>query len=209
MIPRLLLALVLLVCLLALGLLGGAGYPLDEAVVRSFVIWRGSNPNGTSATILLTQLGGAPFLLAAAAAATGWLLLRRQRSRALALVATVTGGRLLIEILKIAVSRPRPAIDNHPVAVFSQSFPSGHAGNSMMTYGALALFLLPERWRAAGLAAAVVLSALIGATRPILGVHWPTDVLGGWTLGALWLLLCWSVWRSVAGEQQHPVVGRH
>ncbi len=209
MIPRLLLALALLVCIVLLGLIGGAGSPFDETIVRGFVVWRSSNPTGTSATVLLTQLGGAPVLLALAAAAAAWLLVRRERRRALALVATVIGGRLLIELIKLAVSRPRPSIDAHPVTVFSQSFPSGHAGNSMMTYCALALFALPERWRAAGLAAAAMLSAAIGATRPVLGVHWPTDVLGGWTLGALWLLLCWTVWCSVAGEQQHPVVGRH
>lgn len=210
MIMRLLAGLSLLLCIVLLGLFGGAGSPFDGTVVRSFALWRSGNPGGTAAAVLLTHLGGAPFLLAATAVAAVWLLVRHERGRALALTATVLGGRLLIELLKLATDRPRPAVDAHPVTVFSQSFPSGHAGNSAITFGALALFALPERWRVSGLAAAVLLSGAIGATRPILGVHWPTDVLGGWCLGALWLLLCWTWWRSIdAREQQHPVVGRH
>lgn len=194
MTSRLIVASALLLILLVAGLLGGPELDGDAAVVGHFIGWRVRYPEAAGALILLTHLGGSAALLPAAAAAALATAVRH-RPAAIALLATVVGGRLLIELLKMAVGRPRPALDAHPVYVFSQSFPSGHAGNTMITFGAIALFALPERWRTAGLAIAVSLSLLIGSTRPLLGVHWPSDVVGGWCLGLLWLLLCWSLWE--------------
>nr|WP_294171082.1 phosphatase PAP2 family protein [uncultured Sphingomonas sp.] len=196
MIVRLLLACALLLVILVAGLLGGGGLYGDQATVAHFVGWRARYPDAAKALIFLTHLGGSPALLAAAVTAALATAIRR-RSAGLALLATILGGRLLIELTKMAVGRPRPSLDAHPVYVFSQSFPSGHAGNTMVTFGAIALFALPERWRVPGLVAAATLSVLIGATRPMLGVHWPSDVLGGWCLGLLWLLACWTVWERV------------
>jgi len=194
MIFRLLLALALVAAVFVAGLFGGGGLVFDQALVGDLAVWRASSPETTSALILLTQLGGAAVLLTLTALAA-IVIARRDRMAAMALIAIVLGGRLLIELMKLAVNRPRPAIDSHAVSVFSQSFPSGHAGNSIITYSAIALFALPKRWRATGLTAAVALSAAVGATRPILGVHWPSDVIGGWCLGALWILVCWTAWE--------------
>ena len=69
------------------------------------------------------------------------------------------------------------------------SFPSGHAANSMITFLALALILAPARYRAAAIAAATAASVLIGSTRPLLGVHWPSDVVGGWAFGIAWVVI--------------------
>jgi membrane-associated phospholipid phosphatase len=194
MILRLSLAAALLAAIFVTGLFGGGGLTFDQAFVRNLAEWRVAHPDSTHLVILLTALGGAAVLLPFAALVAA-VTARRNRAAAIALVATVLGGRLLIEVMKITVNRPRPTIDAHAVSVFSQSFPSGHAGNSMITYGAAALFALPERWRAPGLAAAALLSLLVGATRPILGVHWPSDVVGGWCFGALWLVVCWWLWE--------------
>lgn len=199
-IVRLLLACALLVVILLAGLLGGGGLYGDQAAVAHFVDWRARYPDATRGLVFLTHGGGSPALLAVAVIAAVATAVRR-RSAGLALLATTLGGRVLIELTKVAVGRPRPSLDAHPVYVFSQSFPSGHAGNTMITFGAIALFALPERWRVPGLAAAVTLSVLIGATRPMLGVHWPSDVLGGWCLGLLWLLACWTVWKRVRRSQ--------
>ena len=193
MILRLLLAAALAAVVFITGLFGGGGLAFDQASVADLANRRAAHPDGTAALILVTQLGGAPVLLTLAALAAVVTAMRR-RAAGIALVLTVLGGRLLVEVMKLAVDRPRPAFDEHPVTVFSQSFPSGHAGNSMITYGAIALFALPARWRTAGLIAAVTLSLAIGMTRPALGVHWPSDVLGGWCLGILWLLVCRSLW---------------
>lgn len=175
--------------LLLLGWFGGEAQPVDHQVIRYFTDWRAANPQGTGAIILLTHLGGAPALLTMAGLGIGWLLWQGHRGRAALLAATVLGGRLGVELLKLLVDRSRPALDAHPVAVFSQSFPSGHAGNSMITYLALAVFAAPERWRQPAVVAAVLLALAIGATRPILGVHWPSDVLAGWTYGAVLVAL--------------------
>lgn len=196
MLLRLLLASLLLLLVLVAGGWGGADLPPDQAIVRHFVSWRRAAPDAAGALVWLTHLGGGPVLLLLMAG-TALALARTDRAAALALAATTLGGRLLVDGAKWLVDRPRPALDAHPVYVFSQSFPSGHAGNTMITYGAIALFALPGRWRLPGLAAATALSGMIGATRPMLGVHWPSDVLGGWCLGLLWLLACWSVWERV------------
>ncbi|MFL6776556.1 MAG: phosphatase PAP2 family protein, partial [Sphingomicrobium sp.] len=76
------------------------------------------------------------------------------------------------------------------VVVKTQSFPSGHAASSMIFYLALAIALTSgTRWQRAAPAAAVILSLLIGTSRVMLGVHWPSDVIGGWTFGMMWVLL--------------------
>ena len=80
--------------------------------------------------------------------------------------------------------RSRPAFDLHPVATHSSSFPSGHAGNSMAVFLAIALIAVPRAHRRAAVIAALVATFLIGLTRPLLGVHWPSDVVAGWAVGA-------------------------
>ncbi|GAA4020310.1 hypothetical protein GCM10022280_20810 [Sphingomonas swuensis] len=187
-------ALLLLAALLLilLGWGGGAGQPLDVAVIRHFVDWRTAHPQAEGVIILLTYVGSAETLLAATALGAAWLWWRSKRRRMTGLLVTVLGGRLAIELLKLIVHRPRPNLDAHPVPVFSQSFPSGHAGNTMLTFLALALYLAPPRWRAPAVGAAVAGSLAIGATRPVLGVHWPSDVLGGWIFGAAFVSLLWA-----------------
>jgi len=74
--------------------------------------------------------------------------------------------------------------------VKTRSFPSGHANSSMIFYLAVALALTAgTRWERPAAAAAVLLSLLVGISRVMLGVHWPSDVIGGWAFGLLWVLL--------------------
>lgn len=174
------------------GVLGGSNFFFDSGMIRDLAGWRAANPDPTRLVILLTHLGGAPFLLSVLAIAA-LLTMRRSRRDAVLLLAIVLSGRLMVELIKWLVNRARPAFDEHPVTVFSQSFPSGHAGNSMVTYLAIAVVALPRAWRGPGVAGALLLSIAIGITRPILGVHWPTDVVGGWAFGLAWVWLCLEI----------------
>jgi undecaprenyl-diphosphatase len=104
---------------------------------------------------------------------------------------------LLSNALKSIFDRPRPDLVPHAVEVSSASFPSGHAMLSAVAYltlGALVAEVLPQqRFRVYLLLWAVFLTLLVGTTRVYLGVHWPTDVLAGWCVGAAWALTCASV----------------
>lgn len=143
----------------------------------------------------ITALGGFGVLALVTLLATGFLLLQRKGLHAVMLVVATLGGTAISEGLKVGFSRPRPDLVAHAVDVTSMSFPSGHAMLSAVTYltlGALLARAQPQRRaRAYILGAAVLLTLLIGASRIYLGVHWPTDVLAGWCLGAAWALLCW------------------
>lgn len=180
--------------------IGGSTYPLDVAAIRDGVGWRQAHPEATGAIIFYTHLGSAWVLLPAAIGGALWLWWRSKRARAAALLASVIGVRLGVEVLKFVVDRARPSLDAHPVVVHSQSFPSGHASNSMATFLALALFVTPERWRRPAVALAFVAALAMGATRPLLGVHWPSDVLAGWVFGAAVTLLMWW-WLSRRGDR--------
>ena len=75
------------------------------------------------------------------------------------------------------------------------------AGNSMLTFLAIALIAVPDRWRGRAVSLAIVASLAIGATRPYLGVHWPSDVIGGWAFGIAWVVALVALsrrWRGAA-----------
>jgi undecaprenyl-diphosphatase len=178
---------------LALGWIGGMTCPLDVAAIRAAGTWRAQHPQLTGWIILYTHLGSGVALLTMTGLGALWLWYRRHRARAVALFVTVMGGRLGIEAIKLFVDRPRPSLEAHPVGVHSQSFPSAHAGNSMLTFLALAVFLAPRRWRVPAVVAAITAALAMGVTRPLLGVHWPSDVLAGWIYGATLVLLA-AMW---------------
>lgn len=171
--------------LLIAGWVGGPQNAADFAIVAKAAKLRSHDPIWTTAPSLLTQLGSAYVLMPLSALVIALLYFAGRRRSALLLFLTVAGERLLLDALKILVERPRPEIDEHPVFTHSFSFPSGHAANTMTVFVAIALFALPERHRLWSLSAAIVLAALVAATRPWLGVHWPTDIIGGWMLAAL------------------------
>ena len=180
------------------GITGGPNASFDVHTITSYSAWRIAHPEFTGALIWFTQLGGSLVLIPLALIVAGLLWWRGARRSALLLLGATWSGRAAIELIKWLVDRPRPAFDPYPVFVSSQSFPSGHAGNSTLTYLAIAVFAVPERWRPAALAVAAALAASIGWSRPMLGVHWPSDVVGGWCFGLLWVGLWW--WFSRRGE---------
>lgn len=158
------------------------------------------------AAVAVTQLGSAIVTIGAMAIAAAWLAFVRRVRSAVALAVTVLAGRISVEGLKLLVDRPRPAADGWAVSIHSLSFPSAHSANAMITWLAVALIALPRRWRAVGIAAALAIALAVGLTRPFLGVHWPTDVIGGWSFGGAWVmaaLIATDRSRAAALEEQH------
>jgi undecaprenyl-diphosphatase len=142
----------------------------------------------------LTALGSMTVLPLVTLALVFYLMLARRRRTALFLLLATSGGIVLGALLKLAFARPRPALVPHLVDVTSSSFPSGHAADSAIVYLTLAALLarsVPERGpRLYVIAVAILLTLSIGVSRVYLGVHWPSDVVAGWSIGAAWALAC-------------------
>ena len=142
----------------------------------------------------LTALGSTGVLAVVTLAAVGWLLISGKRRAAGFVLLAVVGGVVLSSLLKIGFARPRPDLVPHAMAVFTDSFPSGHAMMSAVVYLTLGDLLARAQRTVAGkiylVSLALVLTLLVGCSRVYLGVHWPTDVLAGWAAGASWALLC-------------------
>jgi undecaprenyl-diphosphatase len=149
----------------------------------------------------ITALGGTSVLTLLTLGVVGFLHLSGKRGAALFVAAAIMGAVALSFTIKAGIERPRPDLVPHGTAVFTASFPSGHATGSAATYltlGALlARFQPRRRVKLFLIGSGVFLTVLIGLSRIYLGVHWPSDVLAGWTLGASWALLCWLVARQL------------
>ena len=141
-----------------------------------------------------TALGGIAILTFLVLAVAGFLWLRRQRRSAWFLLLSVATGIVLSQLLKSAFDRPRPDLVPHGSYVYTASFPSGHSMMAAIVYLTLAA-LLARTLTSWALKAYVMLLAIaailmVGISRVYLGVHWPTDVLAGWIVGAAWALFC-------------------
>jgi undecaprenyl-diphosphatase len=152
----------------------------------------------------VTRLGGPDFLpwlvaLMAAACFAAWRFFD-----GILLVSGTVVFAVLVQLVKVTTARARPPT---AIKMLSPAFPSGHVSLSLVVYGLLALYLLTIMVRHRGLRLAMVtllavLVAAISWSRLILGVHWPSDVLGAWLLSGLWLGLLWVVWQTY--HHRHP-----
>jgi undecaprenyl-diphosphatase len=159
--------------------------------------------------VAVTDAGGTPAMAVLALVAIGWLLLLRRRSQALLVAVAALGAAALVTVIKNAVGRVRPPLVDQLVVETNPSFPSGHTLGSTVVIGVVAAVLVAMTGRAlarvAIVATAAVAVLLIGLSRLYLGVHWTSDVLQGWLLGALWLGVCLAAagwWR------RRPVAAR-
>lgn len=156
----------------------------------------------------ITSLGGTTALFLITALTIIYLLIVRQRSVGAFVALSVVGGWVISTVLKIGIARPRPEIVPHLISVNDLSFPSGHAMVSTVTYLTLgALLSRIQTTRAARvyfIAVAIFLSVIIGFSRIYLGVHYPTDVLGGWCAGASWAMFCWILAQRYLWSRSGP-----
>jgi undecaprenyl-diphosphatase len=180
-----LLAAALLALLVALLALGGPQSQADRALLAAAQVEALVEP-----ARLVTELAAWWLTMLVAVAGAAWLAWRRLYRAALLLVVLLLTQRIIVEQLKLVFDRARPDPAGHLTAVHSMAFPSGHSANAMVLGLGLALLLpLSRKGRRAAVAIGLAFAFVIGSTRLILGVHWPSDVLGGWTLGVLWTLL--------------------
>jgi undecaprenyl-diphosphatase len=172
----------------------------------------------------ITALGGFTVITLIALLAVGYLVILRRWPSVILVIVSLVGGTILNTVLKNAFARPRPDLVAHLVDVHSASLPSGHAMISAVAYltiGALLARVQPTRvLKVYTVSVSVMLVLVVGLSRVYLGVHWPSDVLAGWCLGAAWAMGCWLVaqwaswhlggrqWTPFAADPQTPPVGR-
>jgi undecaprenyl-diphosphatase len=166
-----------------------AVYRADQAAHAWFQHQR--SPGLTALFSTMTLIGGTIGLSSLVAVLLTLLLVWKERASALYLVLTAVGGALLNLGLKMIFARARPDLTSAISVARWYSFPSGHAMDSFVVFGSMAYLALrqPWRWRveSACLAGALTLAALIGVSRIYLGVHWLSDIIGGWCAATVWL----------------------
>ena len=196
---RFIAAIVVLAAIWLTMMMGGGG-PLDRAIYEA--MYAGRSLMLTTTARVFTALGEPTILIGAGLVTAVGLWIAGHRHLPLVLAAIVIVGRILTEAQKYWIARVRPGFEPHLVVVMTSSFPSGHATSSMIFYLSLALALTAarSRWRLPAAAVAILLSLLIGTSRVMLGVHWPSDVVGGWAFGLLWVLLTLRLSRRLIEE---------
>lgn len=168
----------------------------DQAVLH----WMHAHqtPWVTTLAVGLAWMGNPPTIVGiAVVAALVGLFWRKVRGAAWTLPIAVIGAGILIQGVKLIFRRPRPTLFHPLLHESGYSFPSGHSLISVVVYGLLGYFVMHLfRRHAARIAVAIVsilLILLIGLSRVYVGVHFPTDVLAGWTAGIPWLLTCLAI----------------
>jgi undecaprenyl-diphosphatase len=194
--------------ILAGKVMGGDTQALDVRILKALRDRAdASTPVGPawleSAMIDLTAIGGSTILWLVVLAVAGFLVLQTRYRTALVILGTTGSGELLNAIMKHAFNRPRPTIVTHLRVVSSSSFPSGHARESAIVYLTLGVILMRASDRTATkiyvFAVAVTLTLLAGVSRLYLGVHYPTDIVGGWIVGFSWASICWLAAKRFDG----------
>ena len=142
----------------------------------------------------ISALGGMTVLTLLTLSVVGFLGLRRMYGAMWLVLGSTLGGMITVTVLKNIFDRPRPSLVPHLSMVFTSSFPSGHSMLSatvFLTLGTLlSQFVHEKLLKAYFLTIAVLLTLLVGASRVYLGVHYPSDVLAGWSAGLAWALIC-------------------
>jgi membrane-associated phospholipid phosphatase len=157
-----------------------------------------ATPTGYAVFNTISLLGSPTTLVVMALAVGALLVARRQWIVLGGWVAALVGGEILNAVLKLVIRRPRPPHAADFLSSAGWSFPSGHAMGSLIAYGMLAYILLVVvRIRGRGVQIAVALGAAlvivaVGLSRLYLGVHYFSDVVGGYAAGVLWLSACIS-----------------
>ncbi len=197
-------ALALVFALVAGVVLTGDSRALDEWALQLAREARARHAGLGDLMADLSSLGSTVVVTLVTLTTVGYLLLASRRVTALLVALSVTGGAAGLTLLKHAVARARPASEFAERVVAGMSFPSGHASMSAIVFLTLGALVAGTRAHAAErlyvLAVAGAATMLVGLSRVALGVHWLTDVVGGWALGSAWAL----GWLLVAHRIDRP-----
>jgi undecaprenyl-diphosphatase len=154
----------------------------------------------------ITALGGVPLIVLITGSVVGFLALDRKYGAMWFVLGATSSGFALSAALKALFRRPRPEVVPHLMKAYTSSFPSGHSMMSAVVYLTLGVLLARlvrrRRLKVYFLSLAVLLTVLVGVSRVYMGVHYPTDVLAGWTAGLVWAVLCWLVQRALQRHGQ-------
>lgn len=167
-------------------------------------------PGGLNIFNWISRIGSPVSMTGIAVIGAVMLWREGRRIMLVAWIAAFAGGGILEYVLKLIVHRHRPTYGAAYVSAHSFSFPSGHAmmsmvGMAMLLY-VLGLYWHPRRiWRVLSILGAIAVVVLVGVSRIYLGVHYPSDVLGGWAGGAAWVAVCVSAAAYALHWQGAPV----
>jgi len=182
------------------GQVRGGGLSMEDDWMRSLrTAADPSRPIGPQwlvhGSLDITALGSTVVLTGVTILVIVYLCLERWFASALFVAMAIGGGTLISVALKGFFGRPRPAVVPHLAEVSSMSYPSGHSMLSSVVYLTLAVLLARAMKRREIkvylVSVALFLTFIIGLSRVYLGVHYPTDVMGGWTAGTCWAVFCW------------------
>ena len=190
----------------------GALLALDQRIFDALAAWEPPAGAETIRGIVrdVTALGGLTVAGLVSVSAAVYLLALGRHREAVFLLAIVGIGVALAFVAKELVGRPRPPAPPGAPHVSSPSFPSAHASTSAVVYLTLAVIVVPllqsRLARVYTTLLAILLALTIGASRMYLGVHWFSDVVGGWMLGIGWTLIAWIAHRHLVQRGYiHPV----
>ena len=177
------------------NVLAQEAFAIDETILLQ--IRELANPLLDQVMVFITSIGDPRTVVPLTGIVFVFLLVKRQRLAATFFAIDAAGGVALSYFLKLAFSKPRPQLWNSAIEEVTYSYPSGHALGSMVIYGFLSYVFakLYPRYSAAIYAFAVFMILSIGFSRLYLGVHWPTDIVGGYAIGFLWIMACISLLR--------------
>jgi len=176
----------------------------DEGARDTLHSYAVSHQGFVDAMQLISDSGSARAWQVVLAVVVVWLLWRRLPRLALFVVITAAGSSVLNGIVKAAVNRLRPDLVDPVAREQGLSFPSGHAQAAVVGYAVLLLVFLPllhGAWRRAAIAVAVIMVSAIGFSRVALGVHYVSDVVGGFVLGAAWVAAMAAAFNAMRVER--------
>jgi undecaprenyl-diphosphatase len=150
--------------------------------------------------IFITNLGSAEFIIIATLMILAYLLYKHQRQNALILAASVSGAAITNFVLKALVHRTRPSLWHQVITETGYSFPSGHAMLSSALILSVVFIIWKTRFRWVGVIIGAILIGLIGLSRVYLGVHFPTDIVAGWSVSFVWVFIVLVVTKSLSIE---------